>query len=122
MAQVSRSAHVVSKRRKKGSGKTKKKGKKAKAKVNAKGNDSGEIVSAKRTSMLPTVESMRNNEVKLQFYVEKEMQRNLATLMSEPEKRAKSKKLKNLSRHGFEVHVNRRYRLADGRVGVCKFR
>lgn len=65
---------------------------------------------------------MRKNNPQLQFFVKKETQRNLATLLDQPEKRAKSKKLRNLSRQGFDIHINRRYRLEDGRIGVCRYK
>jgi len=34
----------------------------------------------------------------------------------------KEKEAKNLSRTGFKVKVNRRYRIDDGRIGICRFR
>ena len=75
-----------------------------------------------KRSSLPTYQSIRKNNPKLKFFVHKETQRNLATLLDQPEKRKKSKKLRNLSRTGFDLHVNHRYRLEDGRVGVCKYK
>jgi len=40
----------------------------------------------------------------------------------DPKKRAMSKKIRNLSRNGSEIHVRKRYRLEDGRVGICRFK
>merc|ERR1712113_338353 len=54
--------------------------------------------------------------------VAKEKHRDLATLNLDPKKRLKSKKIKNLSRYGFEIHTKRRYRLEDGRIGICRFK
>eukprot|EP01084_Bolivina_argentea_P072500 131640_1 len=75
-----------------------------------------------KRSSLPTYQSVRKNNPQLRFLVKKETDRNLATLMDQPEKRAKSKALRNLSRGGFVMHVNHRYRLEDGRLGVCKYK
>jgi len=75
-----------------------------------------------KRSSLPTYQSIRKNNPQLKFYVHKETQRNLASLLDQPEKRKKSKRLRNLSRKGFDLHVNHRYRLEDGRVGVCKYK
>eukprot|EP01083_Nonionella_stella_P194981 718651_1 len=75
-----------------------------------------------KRSSLPTYQSIRKNNPKLKFFVKKETNRNLATLLDQPEKRKKSKQLRNLSRAGFDIHVNKRYRLEDGRVGVCKYK
>jgi len=36
--------------------------------------------------------------------------------------RKKEKELKNLSRTGFKIKVNHRYRIDDGRIGICRFR
>ena len=75
-----------------------------------------------KRSSLPTYQSIRKNNPQLKFYVQKETQRNLASLLDQPEKRKKSKRLRNLSRKGFDLHINRRYRLEDGRVGICKYK
>merc|ERR1712083_947249 len=37
-------------------------------------------------------------------------------------KMRKEKEAKNLSRTGFKVKVNRRYRIDDGRIGICRYR
>merc|ERR1712154_310483 len=36
--------------------------------------------------------------------------------------RKKNKELKNLSRTGFKIKPNHRYRVDDGRIGICRFR
>eukprot|EP01084_Bolivina_argentea_P169330 293560_1 len=71
-----------------------------------------------RRSSLPTYDSVKK---KLEM-INKESKRDLSTLLDQPEKRKISKRLKNLSRNGFEIHINHRYKLEDGRVGICKYK
>jgi len=45
-----------------------------------------------------------------------------SALLNDTAKRKKLKELKNLSGGGFKIHVNHRYILDDGRIGVCRFK
>merc|ERR1711972_750031 len=45
-----------------------------------------------------------------------------SALLNDTAKRKKIKELKNLSGGGFKIHVNHRYILDDGRIGVCRFK
>jgi len=76
----------------------------------------------KKRSSLPTYNTMRKRQATLQFHIDKERNRNLATLNYDTDKRKKSKEYKNLSGGGFQIRVNYRYRLKDNRIGVCRFK
>jgi len=75
----------------------------------------------RRKSSLLTVAEMKKSKT-AKLLVAKEQKRNLASLSLDPKKRLKSKKIKNLSRNGFEIHTRKRYRLDDGRIGICMFK
>merc|ERR1712113_163013 len=42
--------------------------------------------------------------------------------MLDPKYRKSKKEMKNLSYHGNKIKPNHRYRIDDGRIGICKFR
>eukprot|EP01084_Bolivina_argentea_P067042 122184_1 len=48
--------------------------------------------------------------------------RSQKLLKMSPKERKEFKEIANLSKNGFKIVVNRRYKLDDGRIGVCKFR
>merc|ERR1712228_521391 len=75
----------------------------------------------RRKSSIPSIDDLQSSGMARDM-VTKEKYRDLATLNMDPKKRSKSKKIKNLSRNGFEIHTRKRYKLEDGRIGIVKFK
>merc|ERR1719334_1059154 len=96
--------------------------------LNLSGSSNGRKVQKKTT--IPSHSKAKSQEMddreqrKMDKIAELKNVRKMKTsaLLNDTAKRKKIKELKNLSGGGFKIHVNHRYILDDGRIGVCRFK